>query len=237
MDLKEIEILGSNIGEHWYYKSKAIAMMHVLDKIDPIKVLDVGAGSGFFSKYLLDNSSVKEAWCVDTSYKKNSQIIEKNKSTYFRRSVEKIDVDLILFMDVLEHVDDDLMLLKEYLKKVNKNTHILITVPAFNFLWSEHDDFLEHKRRYSLNEVEKLLKKSGLKIERGVYFFGLVFPIAAILRILKRFKKENLNPKSQLTKHNFIVHIFLKFLCKIELLIMKYNRFAGLTIFCLAKKP
>jgi hypothetical protein len=236
MDLKEIDILGANINDHWYYKSKANAMIQTLGKIKLVKVLDVGAGSGFFSKYLLDNLSVQEAWCVDTSYKKNKSEKIKNKSIFFQRTIKKNNADLVLFMDVLEHVIDDTALVKDYIKKVNKGTYFLVTVPAFNFLWSEHDEFLGHKRRYSLGEMENLLIRSGLEIEKSFYFFGLVLPIAALSRILQKSKTKKTELKSQLTNHSYITNIFLGSLCKIELFLMKHNRIAGLSIFCLAKK-
>ena len=72
MDIKEIDILGESIGEHWYYKQKAKALAKFIGGISPSIVLDVGAGSGFFSKNLLITTSAKEAWCVDTSYAKES---------------------------------------------------------------------------------------------------------------------------------------------------------------------
>ena len=237
MDLKEINILGKDINNHWYYTSKAKAMMKILNKTNSRKILDVGAGSGFFSKWLLKNTTTKEAWCVDTSYKSNLDKKENNKCIYYRKHIDKIDTDLVLFMDVLEHVDDDVALLKSYISKVPKNTKFLITVPAFNFLWSEHDDFLDHKRRYSLRQIEEVLIKSGLVIETGVYFFGFVFPIAAILRFFSKRNKNKLSYKSQLTKHHFASNLLLKSLCEFELHFMKLNFFAGLSIFCLAKKP
>lgn len=237
MDIKELNILGTNIDQHWYYLSKAKAMMKILSKNNSRKIIDVGAGSGFFSKWLLKNTSAKEAWCVDISYKSDLDKKENNKCIYYRKHIDKIDADLVLFMDVLEHVDDDVALLKNYINKVPKNTKFLITVPAFNFLWSEHDDFLDHKRRYSLGQLEKVVIKSGLVIETEVYFFGFVFPIAAILRFFSKRNKNKRSYKSQLTKHHLVSNFLLKYLCDFELHFMKLNFFAGLSIFCLAKKP
>ena len=72
--------------------------------------------------------------------------------------------DLLLYMDVLEHVDDDLGLLTAYLDQLERGGRVLITVPAFDFLWSNHDIFLEHKRRYTLKQVEAL---NGLASGQG----------------------------------------------------------------------
>ena len=68
MDLKEAGLLGADQGTHWYYASKARALLHCLDRKDPERILDVGAGSGFFSKFLLRRTSAKSAVCVDPGY-------------------------------------------------------------------------------------------------------------------------------------------------------------------------
>jgi 2-polyprenyl-3-methyl-5-hydroxy-6-metoxy-1,4-benzoquinol methylase len=66
MDLKEEEILGEKIFEHWYYVSKGRAMLDFLGKGTAVKeILDVGAGSGIFSKQLLDKGVCSSAVCLD----------------------------------------------------------------------------------------------------------------------------------------------------------------------------
>ncbi|MCK2097732.1 class I SAM-dependent methyltransferase [Thauera aromatica] len=150
MDLKEIDILGDNVSQHWYYRSKAKAMTKLLGNIRPSSILDVGAGSGFFSRHLLSNSEANEAWCVDTSYRNDSDDFETRKRIYFRRHIDHVDADLVLLMDVLEHIADDVRFLQLYIEKVPKSTKFLISVPVFECLWSSHDIFLEHKRRYTL---------------------------------------------------------------------------------------
>lgn len=236
MDLKESDILGNDISDHWYYSSKARAMTKMLDGLIVQAVLDVGAGSAFFSRYLLASTGASEAWCVDTSYSAEYDQPEGNKSIHFRRSIGSIDADLVLLMDVLEHVDDDIELLRSYVAKVPRGSKFLITVPAFQFLWSGHDDFLEHKRRYTLNQLEKTAQMSGLTVRRGAYYFGVVFPIAATMRIWQKIFGDSKSNRSQLDRHSPIINTLLKLLCGIELPMMKINRLAGLTAFCLAEK-
>lgn len=236
MDLKEIDNLDTDIDDHWYYNSKAQAMTRFLQRDTTNRILDVGAGSGFFSRYLLANTDAREAWCVDISYKADSDKNEEDKSIHYRRAVGEIDADLVLLMDVLEHVDDDLALLKDYVAKVPVGSRFLITVPAFNFLWSEHDDFLEHKRRYSLSHLEEVVKNADLSIRHSAYYFGMVFPIAATLRLAQKAKTKGGPARSQLTSHKPIVNTLLKSVCSLELPFMKFNRVAGLTVFCLAEK-
>lgn len=237
MDLKEDQILGDDITNHWYFQSKAKAMTQLLSRRRPLTALDVGAGSTFFSKYLLSNTALKEAWCVDTGYKVNSDVHDAGKSLYLRQQIGPMNVDVVLLMDVLEHVDDDVGLLQEYLEKVPAGTLFLITVPAFSFLWSGHDIFLEHKRRYNLKQLEEVVRNSGLKIISSSYYFAAVFPLAVITRIFgKYFSCRSEKVSSQLTRHHPLINLVLNKISDMELPLLSFNRLAGLTIFCLAEK-
>jgi len=237
VDLKEEDILGEAVSKHWYYQSKASALLDYVKHLNPQSVLDVGAGSGFFSKELLTRTEAKDALCIDTSYSAERNDFIANKPIRYRTHSGPVDVDLVLMMDVLEHVDNDIGLLSEYIDKVSAGTYFLITVPAFSFLWSGHDEFLGHKRRYTLKEIEKVVENAGLIVECGSYFFGLVFPLAAVLRLLEgSFNSQGHPPRSQLKKHNPIVNGTLMSICSVDRLFLHINRLAGLTSFCLARK-
>lgn len=236
MDLKETDILGPDVGKHWYYSSKAKAMVRLLGGRTPARILDVGAGSGFFSRYLLSNSTAQEACCVDPGYDAEFDEVESGKPIRFKRSIGTSNADLVLLMDVLEHVDDDTALLREYVQKVPSGCRFLITVPAFEFLWSGHDDFLEHRRRYTLPHLEDVVRNSGLTVARGSYYFGMVFPLAASIRLAGKALKKGSPARSQMTRHHPMVNATLKTLCSIELPAMPFNRAAGLSVFCLAEK-
>lgn len=236
MDIKEIDILGDDVAMHWYYRSKAKAVKKLLRGEPMERILDVGAGSGFFSRSLLSQSHAREAWCVDISYTEDSESTQAGKPVHFRRSIDSVPAEVVLLMDVLEHVDDDIGLLKEYAAKVPANTTFLVSVPAFQWLWSAHDVFLEHKRRYTLPQIEHVAQSAGLQVKRGAYYFGAVFPIAVATRVMKKILKRGTDePKSQLKKHNPLVNGVLGSLCALELAALQHNRLAGLTAFCLAK--
>jgi SAM-dependent methyltransferase len=237
MDLKEEAVLGGAASEHWYYRSKANAMLRYLGDYSPKLVLDVGAGSGLFSREILRHTNAMEAFCVDTSYLTDRDEKVAAKTMRFRSGYENIDADLVLMMDVLEHVDDDAGLLQDYVSKVSSGTRFFITVPAFEFMWSEHDDFLEHKRRYTLGQVESLVHAAGLDLEKCSYYFGLVFPLAFIDRMLSNiFPGSEKSPHSRLKQHSTPVNSLLAAICKLELPLFRFNRLAGLSVFCLARK-
>lgn len=239
MDLKEADILGDAISMHWYYRAKASAIIQLLGSRKFSTILDVGAGSGFFSKYLLDNTAAQEAWCIDVSYICDFDAFQNQKPIHFRQSIEQIDADLVLLMDVLEHVEDDVGFLQNYISKVQRGSLFLISVPAFQFLWSSHDVFLEHKRRYTLTQLEMVIQKSGLQLLYSRYYFGLVLPLAVITRLADRlfWPNSKMGKKSQLTRHSRIVNEALAAVCRAELPLLFINRYAGLTAFCLAELP
>jgi hypothetical protein len=142
-------------------------------------------------------------------------------------------------IDVLEHVDDDLDLITSYMNEAPTDALLLISVPAFAFLWSGHDIFLEHKRRYTLPQVESLVRRAGLEVVRGRYFFASVFPLVALMRVYDRLRlAAGRAPKSSLTQHSMFVNHWLTRLHHFEqIALFQVNRVAGLSVFCLARKP
>src|SRR3546814_13128694 len=80
-------------------------------------------------------------------------------------------------MDVLEHVEDDAGLLRTYLDKAPPQAQAVITVPAFQFLWSHHDVFLEHHRRYTLKTLSRVVERAGAVPLRMHYYYGTIFPL------------------------------------------------------------
>lgn len=236
MDIKEAEQLSGSEGDHWYYRSKLKALQRLLKGRTPRKVLDVGAGSGFFSRQLLAASSIDEAWCVDLNYLDESNIVENAKPIHFRKSIDSVDADLVLLMDVLEHVDDDAALLREYIGKARADATFVISVPAFAFMWSPHDDFLGHKRRYTLGDIENVVTACGLKVESSTYFYAAVFPIAFVMRMFRKLFDGKRVAKSDMKTHSPPVDAALYGLSAAELGLLPHNRAFGLTAFCVARR-
>ncbi|MFL6623378.1 MAG: methyltransferase domain-containing protein [Sulfurifustis sp.] len=238
MDVKEHELLGGEAERHWYYRGKAEALRCYLPTPGPRNILDVGAGSGIFSRSLLRTTAAESALCVDPGYRNDWDEEVNGKPLRFRRGCGSTDADLILLMDVLEHVDDDAGLLAEYRDKAPRASKFMITVPAFQFLWSGHDVFLEHKRRYNLPELEQLVARAGLRCERSSYYFGFVLPLAASVRLVGRlFGQDRTVARSHLKRHTPFVNALLRGLCAAELPVLTINRLAGLSVFCLCSKP
>jgi hypothetical protein len=103
---------------------------------------------------------------------------------------------LIALLDVLEHVEDDRAALETIADKLKPGGRILLTVPAFPWMWSAHDEVNHHHRRYTRGSLRRTVTDAGLKIEFLSWFNSLLFPIAATARIAGRLTgKEDSDDK------------------------------------------
>src|SRR5262245_14117517 len=98
MDLKEEDILGADIGGHWYYRSKAAALRRAVADLQARHILDVGAGSGFFSRHLLAETEAQSALCVDIGYASERDDAVAGKPVRYRRDAQATNCDLVLMM-------------------------------------------------------------------------------------------------------------------------------------------
>ena len=234
MDLKEQNALGTQADSHWYYVSKARMIFEHLPTRHWV-VLDVGAGIGWFSKWLIKNGGVAEAICVDPGYRIPDQTVDfMGGRLRFVQSVEETDADVILLMDVLEHVDDDVAVLKQYWDLARPGTTFIITVPAFNFMWSAHDDFLEHRRRYTIGSLRKTIQGVGATPQSLHYFFAAVLPPAAAVRLLRR---RSTPESSDMAVVPQFVNSILTAICGLEVRLARFNKIGGLSVVAEFNKP
>jgi hypothetical protein len=138
-------------------------------------------------------------------------------------------------MDVLEHVDDDVGLLREYAEQAAPRTRFIVSVPAFSWLWSGHDVFLEHRRRYTLQQLLRVVRDAGLMPVTGFYFFAAPFAAVALQRVWQRVRPAS-SPKSDLRRHHPVTNAILAGICRLESTIARHNRMFGLTAFAVAEK-
>ena len=229
MDLKEIGKVDPD--NFWYYLYKG---QFIFDKaiksFNKSEILfDVGAGSGYFASIFVKNKKTIKAYCIDPFYSKD-QLGNKNDLNFVTAPpIEKADV--LLFIDVLEHVEDDLALLKSYISSSSADALFVISVPAFKSLWSNHDVFLEHFRRYRKKDLRNLIKRAGLVEVESSYIFGSIFPLVWLIRKLKRSKTIQSDLKQSSNLVNFLILNFLK----IEK-VLPVNRLFGTSVFISAKK-
>ncbi len=196
-------------------------------------ILDIGCGDSFFDRELLKTTiNINEMYGVDIFLEND---FDEN-NYHVVNSYEKLNgkkFDTIIMFDVLEHIEkDDEFLNNQVEHLLKEDGKVIITVPAFQFLFSEHDKFLKHFRRYDKKMIKKLVEKSNFKIVDFHYFYFSLF----MFRLLFRNDSNDLSEwkhdeKSLITK--FIISIL-----NIDYLLSKLfgKVLPGLSLFVILKK-
>ncbi|GBF59100.1 ubiquinone biosynthesis O-methyltransferase [Candidatus Phycosocius bacilliformis] len=144
--------------------------------------------------------------------------------------------DLILLLDVLEHIEDDASALKYVATLVKPNGHVLITVPAFNFLWSDHDRAHHHCRRYTKKGLDRVLRETGFEIERITYFNTILFPVILMARLIGNMLPMRHSPSGDVSMPGKAANAFLTKLFGSErYLLQKANLPVGVSVLAIAK--
>lgn len=97
-----------------------------------------------------------------------------------------LPVGAVALLDVIEHLDDDLGALRAAATAVGTAGHVIVTVPAYQWLWSAHDVRNHHRRRYTLRRLLERHRAAGLRPVQYGYFNTLLFPVALMQRMLSR---------------------------------------------------
>lgn len=178
---------------HWWFVARRSIIETVIASLQltpNARILDVGSGTGgnlamlsrFGSVTGIEADEMALSLCAS---RKAATVLKGSLPSGLPDFTQKFD--LIIMLDVLEHIDDDLASLKSLERLLSPNGVIIITVPAFPFLWSDHDVQHHHKRRYKCSTLAKLFKKSGLGIQHLTYFNTWLFPFIAVVRLIRKF--------------------------------------------------
>ena len=219
MDL--IETTGSEIRHPWEL-SRFNSLSNEIKKYHKEgTILDIGCGDSYFDRKLLKtNINIDEMYGIDIFLEKGFD--EKNYhvvNDYEKLKDKKFNT--IIMFDVLEHIEkDDEFLNNQVYELIKDDGKIIITVPAFHFLFSEHDNLLKHYRRYDKKMIKELIEKTDYKICNFHYFYFSLF----MFRLIFRNNSNNLNEwkhdeKSIITKFFVnalnIDYVLSKLFCKV----------------------
>lgn len=231
---------------HWWFVSRQRIFIGLINKYlqkkGNNKILDIGCGTGmnmdncskFGFVYGLDLSMDALNYCSQKGY-------PLTQANILNLPYKSLKFDIITALDIVEHVKDDVAALKEVYRVCNYGGIFIIAVPAFQFLWGEHDWLTHHVRRYTLPELRESVNKSGFKIKKISYNNFLLFPVGLIFRyvkILMRFLHKERKFHSDFEKTSPpIVNSILKLIYSFEGWLLKYINFPyGLSIVCVCEK-
>ncbi len=201
--------------KHWWFVARGKLLMLHLNGIfsnKKIKILNVGAATGRTSELL---SGLGEVVSVeyDTEcfeFTKSVTNLDIIQGSILELPFEKEQFDLVCAFDVIEHVEDDRLAMQELLRVCKKGGYVSVTVPAFQWLWSSHDDMNHHFRRYTRPQLLQLhLEKEPLY---STYFnFWLFLPVALYRLASKIFgKKEQQQKDFEVAKEGLISRVLYK---------------------------
>ncbi|WP_092131112.1 bifunctional 2-polyprenyl-6-hydroxyphenol methylase/3-demethylubiquinol 3-O-methyltransferase UbiG [Polaromonas sp. YR568] len=175
---------------HWWFVGKKNVVLDLISRLVPKTehptILDIGCGSGLMLGALEQIGETSGMDMSDDAINFSREIFSGLvKKGMLPDAVPYPDkyFSLVTALDVIEHVEDDRAALSAIYAKMAPNGRGVITVPAFMFLWSEHDVLNEHKRRYRLDDLRTKLLDAGFTIEKLSYFNTFLFPLISLVRI------------------------------------------------------
>lgn len=191
MELAEYRRMHALEARHWWFRAKRRMVYSLLRFWAPAggRLLDVGCGTGMTLQELpsryhgvgLDPAPEALALC------RARGLTRLARGSATELPLADASVDAVLALDIVEHIENDRQALSEVARVLRPDGVAVITVPAFPFLWSGHDEALYHKRRYTRATLERALADAGLSVRVGGFGQATIFPAAACVRLGRRW--------------------------------------------------
>lgn len=243
MNVSEYEAMYKLESFYWWFVARRSLLESLVKGLAPRfirpAILDVGCGTGINLSVL---SKYGDAIGSDASEEALSFSNRRGLGALVRNQIEALPFgpakfDMITALDVLEHVDNDLKALDELLRVMKEDGVLVITVPAYGFLWSEHDEALRHRRRYAASELRNKLTNAGFEVDRISYYITVLFFPILFMRFAQSLAKKSIEAKtSHIILPSWLNTILIGILGLERLLLRWINLPFGVSIVCLARK-
>ncbi|HEV3275384.1 MAG TPA: class I SAM-dependent methyltransferase [Terriglobia bacterium] len=184
---------------HWWWRAREAAILDVLRAHQPprgwTRILDVGCGDGLFFEPLSQFGEVEGVEAASDLV--NPEFVRSGRvhvCAFDQRFQPGKRYSLVLMLDVLEHLPDPAQALQHALSLLEPEGALLVTVPAFRLLWTNHDVLNAHFTRYTKRTFRELARQAGLRIETARYLFQWVFPAKLAARVGERLFRTQPRP-------------------------------------------
>ncbi len=181
---------------HWWFLARRKIILSLVQRIcgdaAAAFILDIGSGAGGTLRELerygitvgVDISPRAVAYCRRRGCRRLVRVGERGLP--FRAA----SFDLIIALDVIEHITDDRAALREYWRLLKPGGWLVLTAPAYHWLWSWHDEVNQHRRRYTRRSLRLTLAAAGVVPERISYFCFFLFLPVVLIRILEKILRR-----------------------------------------------
>jgi SAM-dependent methyltransferase len=179
---------------HWWYRGRRRVLERTIERLGlppRARILDAGCGSG---RNMVELARRGEVTGVEISPASAELARARHLGEVVEGSVMEMpfapdSFDLAVCLDVIEHLPDDRGALRELRRVLAPGGALLVTVPAYQWLWSGHDKINHHCRRYSRATLEQAARAAGWECEYATHFNALLLPVAIALRALERLHR------------------------------------------------
>lgn len=174
---------------HWWHVAKRSLISELLRDHSVGRVLDVGCGGGAVMKLLTGRGTV---YGLDSSPISLRSARDRGFSTLSAADAIALPFsdgafDVVMALDVIEHLESPDVVLREMRRTLQPDGRVIVTVPAYMWMWSYADHLLGHYRRYTRKRLTQELVEAGFRIERATYFHSWLLPLAWAFRRVKGF--------------------------------------------------
>jgi SAM-dependent methyltransferase len=178
--------------KHWWFLGRRRIVESVIERLDleaTSSILDAGCGTGGNLPMLKRFGTVTGAEYDPRAAEiaRGRQVAEVvNAGLPDDLPFEPSRFQLITLLDVLEHIDDDQASLSALRELLSPGGYLVLTVPAYRFLWGEHDVEHHHKRRYNAADLRERVQSAGLQLQWLSYYNSWLFPLVATIRLFRK---------------------------------------------------
>jgi SAM-dependent methyltransferase len=228
---------------HWWFRGRRRVLVDLVKEVadrrgGSLQILDYGCGTG-------GNTPAYASLGTVVGIEPDATAIElardRGGARYCRASGIQLPFreavfDAVVASDVLEHIEDDLTAVAEIARVLRPEGAAIISVPAHQWLFSEHDVALHHFRRYSRAGLRSVLERGGLRIRRLSYWDATLFPVICFHRMLGK-RRRSQKPRSDISSAPWLFNEALLTLLVAEAALLRHVSLPwGSSLLCVAER-
>jgi len=230
---------------HWWFRGRREIFTRLLAPLANgrrLRILDIGFGTGAMLRFLSDYGDVvgmdMSADAIRFARTRCDRPMLLGDITDVPLATASLD--LVTAFDIVEHVDDDAAALAELARVCRPGGHVLLTVPAFQFLWGNQDVISHHRRRYTLGGVDARVRAAGLVPRRLSYFNAFLFPVVAAVRVARRLRgarpQGEIKSDFTMTKPGLVNDVLTRVFAAEGHVVARRRLPVGVSVVCLATR-